>query len=112
MWLRLAPWVWERLELPYAHRRYSRATFEGKLNAIANSLRTEILLATNIRYFRVLSPGVWADLCSLKVHDALPLAAWDPLSSVHQMLRVPPKSPYARDKGDGLLLYDPAPERT
>ena len=51
MWLRLVPWMWERIELPISRRWDYGESFAGKLNAITNILHTEVFLATSIRYF-------------------------------------------------------------
>ena len=46
MWLRLVPWVWERLEISISD--YQKP---DKTEIFANVLRAETFLATSIRYF-------------------------------------------------------------
>ena len=112
MWLRFVPWVWERVELPSSYHWYSGSTFAGKLNAFANALHAEVFLTANLRYFlAILCPRVGADSCPLEIHNAGHLPGWD-LSFVRQMLKISPKSPYARDKMDAPLSHDTAPKRT
>ena len=112
MWLRFVPWVWERLELPFADYWSSGETFAKKLNAITNALHAEPFLATTMRYLCTLPcPWVGADSRPVKVHEGSSLGEWVYLSFVRQMLRGPPKSPYTRDGVGDSLRYDLASER-
>ena len=105
MRFRLLPWIWGRLECPeVTSRKLSKGHTPRKLDAIVNVLRADTFLATSVRYFIVIpSPWVSVDPCPLKVHDGVPRLQEFPLSRVRQMPKVPPKSPHARDRTDGLL---------
>jgi len=67
MWLRLRPWMWERLECMKFVPSWGSP---GKLKVIMKHLRADVSLVTCVRYFCVhLCPWVAADLCPLKVPD-------------------------------------------
>ena len=48
MRLRLLPWVWERLEIPWQNEEED---FARKLNTITNTLRADAYLTTSVKYF-------------------------------------------------------------
>ena len=65
------------------------------------ALHVDVFLTTSIRYSRaVLCPWVEADSHPLKGYGGTSPMVTAHLSSIRQMLRVPPKPSYA---GDGIL---------
>ena len=110
MWLRLVPWVWERLELrlPYNYGKgWETPIFLRNLNAIADALRADTFLATSVKCFLFfLCPWVRANPCPLEVHDGAPPVDRTHYFSVPKMSKVPPKSPHARDKIDEVWIGD------
>ena len=52
MWLRLLPWIWERLEcIRLTPIWRSEGRYPRKLSVIMNVLRADAFLATSVRYF-------------------------------------------------------------
>ena len=110
MWLRLLPWIWERLE---ASRRNlgTSGDFEWKLNAIVSALHADAFVATSVKYFCALLRSLGSGLISgpLKIHDGPSPVEWSQHPSfLCQMPRVPPKPPHTRDRIRGRDYYDPA----
>ena len=69
MWLRLTPWMWERLECMKLSPFWRSPR---KLDAIMNALGADVSLATHVRYPCVLPcPWVGADTRLLKVRDGV-----------------------------------------
>ena len=107
MRLRFVPWVWERLEISSTH--YGKSE---EMNIIANALYADAPPATNIRCFcALLCPRVEANPCPPKIYDGTSSVGRAHLSSIRQVLKVPPKPPYAGDAMVEKLRYDRAPDR-
>jgi len=69
MWLRLTPWIWERLECMKSSPFWRSPR---KINAIMNVLDADVSLAAHVKYpCTLLFPWVGIDLCPLKVRDGI-----------------------------------------